>query len=68
MRAGSWYQQIEIGKVLMLVVLNQIRILDYKRLDDKMATLNTFEFDKLIKKFNQLYQPKNMPPKKGGRG
>jgi mRNA interferase MazF len=62
-RLGSWFIKIVLNNIEMLAVLNQIRILDYRRMDNKMATLGTFDFQKIGEKFNKLYQYKKYTPK-----
>ena len=61
-RKGSWYQKIGINNVEMLVVLSQIRIFDYRRLDDKMATLDNYSFEIIGENFNKMYQYKKYAP------
>jgi len=42
----------------MLVILNQIRVLDYRRLDKRMATLDEKDFKTIKEGFNALYYKK----------
>lgn len=62
-RLGSWYVKIVVDNIEMLVVLNQIRIIDYRRMDNKMATLDTFDFQNIGQSFNLLYQYKKYAPR-----
>ncbi len=66
-KSGSWYVPIVFKSNEMVACLNQIRIIDYRRLDDLMGELNNADFSGVKQGFVDLYA-KNMPPIKGGRG
>ena len=54
-RDGSWYQLITLKNQNMLVMLNQIRVFDYKRLDKQLGQLDSKDYDLVVDKFNNLY-------------
>lgn len=47
-KIGSWYVSITHGENKSTAVVSQIRHLDYKRLDKKMATLDEVDFGRVI--------------------
>jgi len=57
-RTGTWYKDICLDGKEMLVILNQIRVLDYRRLDKRMATLDEKDFKTIKEGFNALYYKK----------
>jgi hypothetical protein len=66
-KTGSWYSVLSFKSNKMVACLNQIRVVDYRRLDDLMGELSVKDFSNVKQSFIDLYA-KNMPPMKGGRG
>jgi hypothetical protein len=57
-RIGTWYQEIEINNIKMLAVLSQIRVLDYRRLDNLIAEIDGKDYGPIKQAFNKLYYQK----------
>ncbi|KKP45945.1 MAG: 2,4-dihydroxyhept-2-ene-1,7-dioic acid aldolase [Candidatus Woesebacteria bacterium GW2011_GWA1_33_30] len=55
-KSGSWYTKISGGGKDNWVILNQARILDKKRLVDKMYVLDDRDIKKVKKDFLRLYR------------
>jgi mRNA interferase MazF len=55
-RVGTWYVPITLGNKRSTVVLNQARVIDYKRLFSKIGELNALEMDNVRVKFHDLYR------------
>ena len=55
-RIGTWYVPITLGSTKSTVVLNQARVLDYKRLSTKIGELNDLEMSNVKKRFHDLYR------------
>ena len=53
-KSGSWYVEITHNNQKNIVVVSQIRNLDYRRLDKKMATLDTVNFDNVATAIHNL--------------
>ncbi|MBI2631303.1 type II toxin-antitoxin system PemK/MazF family toxin [Candidatus Nomurabacteria bacterium] len=47
-KEGSWYVEITHGENKSTAVVSQLRHLDYRRLDKKMATLDETDFDRVV--------------------
>lgn len=54
-KSGSWYTKITLQGKNNWVILNQARILDKKRLVDKMCTLDDQDLKRVKKDFLKLY-------------
>lgn len=54
-REGSWYVEIEIKNIRQYVLLNQARVLDKKRLTNKVGSIKKADFENIKKKFSQFY-------------
>ncbi|MCG2690333.1 type II toxin-antitoxin system PemK/MazF family toxin [Candidatus Parcubacteria bacterium] len=52
---GSWYVEITIHKEKRWVMLNQARILDKKRLTNRVGVLDDTDFQKLKRRFIEFY-------------
>jgi mRNA interferase MazF len=52
---GSWYVPIWSGDIECRALLSQVRVLDEKRLINKMGTLNLSHFTELKGKFLEFY-------------
>lgn len=52
---GSWYVEIETKGVKRWVLLNQARILDKRRLTNKIGEVSRSDFDKVKKRFLEFY-------------
>jgi len=52
---GSWYVCVSLHNKLRTVILNQARILDKKRMINRMGTLDNDQFDKVKKRFIEFY-------------
>jgi mRNA interferase MazF len=61
-KEGSWFVQFTHNKILQVAVLSQVKIIDYRRLKNKMGELDSIDFEKIISGFEFLYShklPKN---------
>ena len=54
-KKGSWYIEIEVRDTKQYVLLNQARILDKKRLTNKIGSVNKADFEKVKKRFIEFY-------------
>ena len=54
-KQGSWYVEITIHKEKRWVMLNQARILDKKRLTNRIGTLDNDDFKKVKERFLEFY-------------
>lgn len=54
-KQGSWYVPITFKKDKSIVILSQIRILDYKRLSTKIGHLDSSDFKSVKIGFKKLY-------------
>lgn len=54
-KQGTWYVEITIHKERRWVMLNQARVLDKKRLTNRMGALDDNDFQKVKKKFIEFY-------------
>ena len=54
-KQGSWYVEITIHQEKRWVMLNQARILDRKRLTNRIGALDDIDFLKVKKSFTELY-------------
>ncbi len=52
---GSWYVEIKSGGVSRWVLLNQARVLDKKRLTNKISQMSREDFQKVKKRFLEFY-------------
>lgn len=55
-KEGSWYVNFVFGNKEMIGCLHQARVIDYRRLEDKMGTLSELDFGKIKEGFANLYQ------------
>ena len=54
-KQGSWYVEITIHGERNLVMLNQARVLDKKRLTNRIGALDNRDFKKVKEKFLEFY-------------
>ena len=54
-KKGSWYVEIKTGGVKRWALLNQARILDKKRLINKIDSVKQVDFEKVKKRFVEFY-------------
>ena len=54
-KQGSWYVEITVHGEKNWVMLNQARILDKKRLTNRVAALDTNDFRKVKERFLEFY-------------
>ena len=54
-KTGSWYVKISLRDRISRVMLNQARIIDKKRLTNKIGTLDDTDFKKVKEAFKSLY-------------
>ena len=54
-KTGSWYVSFRQGGVWETALLSQIRVISYKRLKEKIGTLDDRDFEKIRKGFRDLY-------------
>ena len=54
-KQGSWYLGIETKGIKRWAMFNQIRILDKKRLTNKIGTISDADFKRIQTKFIQFY-------------
>ena len=52
---GSWYVKTSLAGVDEFVCLNQIRVVDYRRLYSKLGQIDTDDFDRVKEGFRKLY-------------
>ena len=55
-KEGSWFVHFVFGEVEMITCLHQARVIDYRRLEDKMGSLSEQDFEIIKKGFINLYQ------------
>ena len=55
-RKGTWYVEITIHRKTNWVMLNQARILDKKRLTNRIGTLDNADFKKVKESFLEFYK------------
>jgi mRNA interferase MazF len=53
---GSWYVRVSLAGLDEYVCLNQIRVVDYRRLYSKLGQLDTDDFDRVKEGFRRLYE------------
>jgi mRNA-degrading endonuclease toxin of MazEF toxin-antitoxin module len=54
-RSGTWFVELNIKNIDMLALLSQIRVLDYRRLDKKIAQLDQKDKILINSGFKELY-------------
>ena len=54
-RKGSWYVELETGGVKRWALLNQARILDKRRLTNKIGRVSNSNFQRVKKRFIEFY-------------
>lgn len=54
-KKGSWYVEIETGKIRRWALLNQARILDKRRLTNRIGFISEANFKKVKKRFLEFY-------------
>ena len=54
-KEGSWYISFVFKSKPMIACLHQIRIIDYRRLEDKIGVIPETDFEKIKAGFLQLY-------------
>ncbi len=62
MKHGTWYVPLSVNDQTTSVFLAQVRYFDYRRLDNKMATLTKREFSEILEKFIRLFRNIPRPP------
>ena len=67
-KTGSWFVAFTYKNTDMVACLNQIRIVDHRRLDNRLGFLDDVDFGHIKNGFNNLFYQKNMPPKKEDAG
>jgi mRNA interferase MazF len=55
-REGSWYAQIMQEKRHVSICLHQIRVIDYRRLSNRLGKLDSNDFEKVKEIFLNLYK------------
>jgi mRNA interferase MazF len=60
-KQGSWFVSFVHAKIPQIAVLSQSKVVDYRRLKNKLGALDQKDFDKICKGFEKLYSKK---PKK----
>ena len=64
-KTGSWYVEIKLFGKSSVILLHQIRSLDYRRLSSKLGQIDDEDFRKVRIAFKNLYVrsfDKNFPP------
>jgi mRNA-degrading endonuclease toxin of MazEF toxin-antitoxin module len=56
LKTGSWYSQFIHNKITMIAVLSQAKVIDYRRLINKIGELDKTDFAKIKQDFIALYQ------------
>ena len=54
-KIGTWFCKIQYNNKVNYVCLHQIRVVDYRRLDDKITQLDIDNLGAVLKKCKQLY-------------
>jgi mRNA interferase MazF len=54
-KKGTWYIEITLHGIMSLAILSQIRVLDYKRLSNKIGQLGPTDFKRVKVGFRKLY-------------
>ena len=54
-RKGSWYVSITLHETASVVILSQVRVLDYKRLSTKIGELSAHDFKQVRQGFKKLF-------------
>jgi mRNA-degrading endonuclease toxin of MazEF toxin-antitoxin module len=54
-KEGSWYVKFEHKQKSMVACLHQIKVIDYKRLDDLVGKIDQKDFDKIKSSLSSLY-------------
>jgi mRNA interferase MazF len=54
-KEGSWFVKFIHNSVIQVAILSQIRIIDYRRLKNKIGRLDDADYANIIKGFNSLY-------------
>jgi mRNA-degrading endonuclease toxin of MazEF toxin-antitoxin module len=54
-KKGSWYVPLELPSRKSSIMLNQAKVIDKKRLRDKIVTVNVSDFRLIKKLFHELY-------------
>ena len=52
-KEGSWFVNFTFDNTNMIACLHQAKVIDYRRLEDKMGSLSVQDFDR-IKKNSQI--------------
>ena len=55
-RIGTWFVPVVLGSKKSTVVLNQARVIDFKRLSTKIGELSDVEMNNVRTKFHELYK------------
>ena len=65
-KEGSWFVRFVHGGVEQVAVLSQIRVIDYRRLKNKIGEMDLKDFEDICKAFDNLYskRPKISPQSK----
>ena len=61
LKEGSWYVYFKFNEIEMNACLNQVKAIDYRRLEDLMGTLFEKDYDEIKSKFLDLFTNINMP-------
>ncbi len=62
-KTGNWYVPVAHGEKKRMAILNQVRVLDAKRLIKKIGMLSAGNFREIIEAFLAFYNPpKNLHP------
>ena len=56
-KQGSWFVEITIHREKRWVMLNQARVLDKKRLTNRIGALDDVDFNNVRKRFSEFYCP-----------
>ncbi|MEI6528427.1 MAG: type II toxin-antitoxin system PemK/MazF family toxin [bacterium] len=55
LKQGKFYQDIDLGdKIIRKVILSQIRLIDSKRLENKICTIDELQFQTIKQKITRL--------------
>jgi len=67
LKNGSWYIKSTVQKTEGRYIIAQVRMIDAKRLYNKIERVPVIEFDTVVDGFVRFIQGKKLPPQKGSR-
>ena len=59
LKTGSWFVRFVHGGNEQIAVLSQIKVIDYRRLKNKIGLIDEQDFENICTAFDELYSKKN---------